>query len=112
MIFLFISGVNSGYVLKTATKQGFASQQIKCSSEPFKLTHTWHKTTSPLVLPKNIKDDLSCAERRRGNTGNTGSDDRCKSFFLFNPLLFLLVLSLLPPPDHHHGPLSIVCRFD
>ena len=34
MIFLFISGVNSGYVLKTATKQGFASQQIKCSSEP------------------------------------------------------------------------------
>ena len=32
--FSSLSGVNSGYVLKTATKSGFASQQIKCLSEP------------------------------------------------------------------------------
>jgi len=34
MIFHFISGVNSGYVLKTATKSGFASQQKSLINEP------------------------------------------------------------------------------
>ena len=32
--FLFISGVNSVYVLKTATKSGFASQQKSLINEP------------------------------------------------------------------------------
>ena len=39
---------------------------------------------------KILKNDLSCAERRRGNTGNTGSDDRCKSFFFLIHCSFYL----------------------
>ena len=49
-------------------------------------------TRQPLLssFQKILKNDLSCAERRRGNTGNTGSDDRCKSFFFLIHCSFYL----------------------
>ena len=47
-------------------------------------------STQGKAPPQNIKDDFSCAERRRGNTGNTGSDDRCKSFFFLIHCSFYL----------------------